>query len=94
MAYAALIAAGLDGIENERELPPQFVGDAYTGDSSVPEIPGNLRAAAQALNESTMLRSAMGDDVIDHYVRAAQWEQEACDRAVTDWDVFRGFERA
>ena len=41
-----------------------------------------------------MLRSAFGDDVVDHYVRAAEWEQEHFDRAVTDYEVARGFERA
>ena len=40
-----------------------------------------------------MLRAALGDDVVDHYHRAAEWEQEAFDAAVTDWEVARGFER-
>ena len=43
---------------------------------------------------SKMLREAMGDDVVDHYVRAAQWEQEEFDRIVTDYEVARGFEKA
>jgi glutamine synthetase len=46
------------------------------------------------MTESKMLRSAFGDDVIDHYTRAAEWEQEEYDRRVTDWEVARGFERA
>lgn len=41
-----------------------------------------------------MLRAAMGEEVIDHYVRAARWEQQEYDRRVTDWEVARGFERA
>ncbi len=41
-----------------------------------------------------MLRKAMGDDVIDHYTRCAEVEQEAFDAAVTDWELQRGFERA
>ena len=41
-----------------------------------------------------MLRAAFGDGVIDHYVRAARWEQSEADRVVTDWDLQRGFERA
>ena len=41
-----------------------------------------------------MLRTAMGDDVIDHYARAAEWELEEFDRVVTDWEIARGFERA
>ncbi len=93
LAMAALLAAGMDGIEQKRELEPAFTGDAYQG-KGVRKIPATLRTAARALDESTMLRSAFGDDVIDHYVRAARWEQSEADREVTDWDVRRGFERA
>ncbi|MCY1382738.1 glutamine synthetase, type III [compost metagenome] len=75
------------------ELEAPFVGDAYGG-TNVREIPRTLRAATEALTGSKMLRAAFGDDVIDHYVRAAEWEQEEYDRRVTDWEVARGFERA
>ena len=46
------------------------------------------------MRKSEFLREAMGDDVIDHYTRAAEWEQEEFDRVVTDWEIARGFERA
>ena len=58
------------------------------------EIPRTLRHATELLRNSAMLREAFGDDVIDHYVRAAEWEQEEYDRRITDWEVARGFERA
>lgn len=93
LAIAAMLAAGMDGIRRELELEPEFTGDAYAAESAR-AIPGTLRAAAQALDGSDMLRSAFGDAVIDHYVRAAEWEQEEYDRRVTDWEVARGFERA
>ncbi|MDK4711854.1 glutamine synthetase family protein [Rhizobium sp. CNPSo 4039] len=93
LAFAALIAAGIDGIENKLELEAPFVGDAY-GAREVREIPRTLRDATTALTTSKMLRAAFGDDVIDHYIRAAEWEQEEYDRRVTDWEVARGFERA
>jgi glutamine synthetase len=93
LAMAALIAAGIAGIENKWELEPAFVGDAYGGEG-VREIPTTLRDAASALDGSAMLRSAFGDDVIDHYVHAAKWEQSEYDRRITDWEVSRGFERA
>ena len=93
LAMAALLAAGIDGIENKRELEPEFVGDAYVG-KEVREIPHTLRDAISELDGSTMLRAAFGDDVIDHYVHAARWEQLEQDRRVTDWEVQRGFERA
>ena len=93
LAMAALLAAGIGGIENKRQLEPAFVGDAYGG-TDVREIPATLRDAAAALDGSVMLRAAFGDDVIDHYVHAAGWEQSEYDRRVTDWEVARGFERA
>ena len=93
LAMAALIAAGIDGIENKLELEAPFVGDAYGG-KDIREIPKTLRGATVALHGSKMLRHAFGDDVIDHYVRAAEWEQEEYDRRITDWEVARGFERA
>ncbi|MGV1752303.1 glutamine synthetase family protein [Agrobacterium sp. CG674] len=93
LAMAALIAAGLDGIENKLELEAQFEGDAYGG-KNIREIPKTLRDATEHLNGSKMLRGAFGDDVVDHYVRAAKWEQEEYDRRITDWEVARGFERA
>ena len=93
LAMAALIAAGIDGIENKRKLEGEFSGDAYGG-KGVREIPSTLRAATDEMNGSKMLRAAMGDDVIDHYVHAAKWEQFEYDRRVTDWEVTRGFERA
>jgi len=93
LAIAALLAAGIDGIENKRALEPAFVGDAYGG-KGVREIPSTLRDATKELDNSAMLRKAFGDDVIDHYVHAAKWEQHEYDRRVTDWEVNRGFERA
>jgi len=93
LAFAALLAAGIDGIEKKMALEPAFVGDAY-GARDVREVPKTLRDATVAMTQSTMLRAAFGDDVIDHYTRAGEWEQEDFDRRVTDWEVARGFERA
>jgi glutamine synthetase len=93
LAMAALLAAGLDGIENRLALEPAFVGDAYQGEGAR-AIPSTLRDATAALDASSMLRAAFSDGVIDHYVHAARWEQFETDRRVTDWDLRRGFERA
>jgi glutamine synthetase len=92
LAFAALIAAGLAGIENAADLEPPFAGDAYRGGRSR-QIPKTLRAATDALRRSKMLRAAMGDAVIDHYVHAAEWEQFEYDRRITDWELHRVFER-
>ncbi len=94
LAFAALLAAGIAGIEGKTKLEKEFVGDAYGADSNAREIPATLREATVTLDRSEMLRSAFGDDVVDHYVRAAKWEQEEYDRQVTDWEISRGFEQA
>ena len=93
LAQAALLAAGMKGIEEGLELAGPTKGDVYEN-AEVPEIPATLREATETLDGSAMLREAFGDFVIDHYVRNATWEQEEYDRAVTDWEISRGFERA
>lgn len=93
LAFAALLAAGLAGIERGLELEPAFQGDAYKS-REVPAVPRTLRDAADLLERSAMLRAAFGDEVIDHYVHSARWEQSQHDQAVTDWELVRYFERA
>ena len=93
LALAAQIAAGLDGIENQLELEPEFSGDAYET-SNIREIPTTLRAALEKLDNSSLLRQVMGDAVIDHYLHTGRWEQFEYDRRVTNWELWRGFERA
>ncbi|MFK7761703.1 MAG: glutamine synthetase family protein [Roseobacter sp.] len=93
LAQAAMLAAGIKGIEDKMELAPPTTGDVYE-DAKAADIPQTLRAATETLRSSAFLRAAMGDDVIDHYTRCAEWEQEEFDRVVTDWEVARGFERA
>lgn len=92
LAFAALIAAGLAGLDEKLELQKPFVGDAYQA-SRLPEIPKTLRDATETLNKSKLLRQAFGDDVVDHYVHTARWEQMEYDRRITDWELHRGFER-
>ncbi|MBM4204166.1 MAG: glutamine synthetase [Gammaproteobacteria bacterium] len=92
LAFAALLAAGMAGIDEELELPSAYSGDAYY-DSTLKHIPGTLREAMAALDHSLFLRSIFGDAVIDHYVRTAAWEQAQYDRRITDWELQRGFER-
>jgi glutamine synthetase len=93
LACAALLAAGLAGIEGKMELEPEMSGDMYNT-AGIREIPHNLRDAAARLNGSKMLRAAFGDDVIDHYHHAAQWEISETDRVVTDFERERLLERA
>jgi glutamine synthetase len=92
LAFAALIAAGLAGIDEKLSLAAPFEGDAYL-DEHLPEVSKTLREASAALRASSMLREAFGDEVIDHYVHTADWEQKEYDRRITDWELQRGFER-
>ncbi|MGO1120069.1 glutamine synthetase family protein [Rhodovibrionaceae bacterium A322] len=93
LAFAAMIAAGLNGIEKNMELPPVLAGNVYEN-KRAQDVPKTLRDAIRYLDKSKTLRSAFGDEVIDHYVHAASWEQGEYDRRVTDWEVNRMFERA
>jgi glutamine synthetase len=91
LAVAALIAAGLHGVENELPLEEEFVGNAYASDK--PTVPATLRDAASLLARSELAREAFGQDVVEHYLNAARVELAAFDKSVTDWERIRGFER-
>jgi glutamine synthetase len=91
LAFAALIAAGLYGIENELELPPPLEGNAYESDAE--RFPGALREAIEALEQGTMARAALGDEVVEHYLNYGRVEQRLFDQVVTGWERERLYER-
>jgi glutamine synthetase len=91
LAVAAMIAAGLHGIDNELALPEPFAGNAYATDAV--RVPPTLREAAALLESSKVAHEAFGPDVVDHYANAARVEILAFDAAVTDWERVRSFER-
>jgi glutamine synthetase len=91
LALAGMLAGGLHGVENELPLEPAFVGNAYLSDK--PRVPHTLRAARDLFDRSERARAWFGDDVVDHYVNAADVELAAFEAAVTDWERVRGFER-
>jgi len=91
LAFAALLAAGLDGIENRLELPPAFSGNAY--ESQVKRFPHTMRDAIAALENGTVARAAFGEDVVAHYLNYARTEQSLFDRVVTGYERGRLFER-
>ncbi|MDX6636608.1 MAG: glutamine synthetase [Solirubrobacterales bacterium] len=91
LALAAIIAAGLHGIDNKLELEPAFEGNAYESDK--PRVPHTMYDARDLFGSSAVAKEAFGDDVVDHYLNRARVELEAHESAVTDWERFRGFER-
>ena len=93
LAFAATLAAGLDGIENRIEPPDAFEGDVY-GARDLPQVPHFLPEAIAALDSSTFAREAFGHDVVEHYLHFFRTEQRKFDSAVTDWERRRYFEQA
>ena len=92
LALAALVAAGLHGIENGLEPPPALEGNAYESDAE--RFPSTLREAIAGLEQGTMARAAFGDLVVDHYLNYARTEQRLFDEVVTCYERERLFERA
>ena len=91
LALSAIIAAGLHGMDQGLELEPAFEGNAYESDK--PRVPDTLQVARDLWGGSQVARDAFGQEVVDHYLNYADVELAAFNRAVTDWERFRGFER-
>jgi glutamine synthetase len=91
LGLAGMLAGGLYGIENGLELEDAFVGNAYESDK--PHVPMTLTQARDLFDASAVARAALGDEVVDHYINAADVELDAYNASVTDWERFRGFER-
>ena len=92
LAYAAVLAAGLHGIEHQIEPPPEFHGNGYLA-TDAPRVPRSLYEAVEAFADSDIARSAFGDTVVNHYLNAGRVEQAAYDMAVTTWERYRYLER-
>lgn len=91
LAVAAMIAAGLDGIQKGMELRPAYPGNAYASDG--PKVPWRLSDALDLWSASEWVAETFGEDVQHHYSNMGRIELEAFGRAITDWERFRGFER-
>jgi len=92
LAFAAVIAAGLYGIEHELDPGEGIVGNAYT-DPDVEHIPSTLVEAIDLLEHSVVAKEAFGPEVHHHLLNTAKQEWNLFNKAVTDWELRRGFER-
>ncbi len=92
LAYAGMIAAALDGIERQTDPGPLFTGDGY-GAQHLPRVPHSLAEAIREFEASTFMRAAFGDEVVEHLLHFARSEQRDYDKAVTDYERIRFFER-
>ena len=90
LAVAAIVAAGLHGVEHGLALPAPTAGSPP---ASAPRLPTTLGEARERWLRSAAARAAFGDDVVEHLARAAQAELDAFARTVTDWERERGFAR-
>jgi glutamine synthetase len=92
VAWAATLAAGLEGIARRIEPPPPFSGDAYAA-KAMPRVPASLREAIALLAQSRLAREAFGEEVVAHYLHFLATEQRKFDEIVTCWERGRFFER-
>jgi glutamine synthetase len=92
LAYAAILAAGLHGIERQIEPPAEFTGNGYLA-TGVERVPRALYEAIDAFAASDVARVAFGEQVVAHYLQMARVEQQSYDAAVTDWERTRYYER-
>jgi len=92
LAFAAMLAAGLAGIEEGLDCGRDYRGNAYA-DLKLKSLPKSLRDAADLLDRSQSAREAFGEAVVEFYVHTARLEVQAFHDAVTDWERVRYFER-
>jgi glutamine synthetase len=93
LAFAATLAAGLDGIKNQIEPPTMFEGDVYEA-QDLPQVPASLNESIQELERSEWAINVFGEEVINHYLHFFRTEQRKFDAVVTSWERERYFERA
>ena len=91
LAVAGIIAAGLDGVKNKLKLEDAFTGNAYDSDS--PRVPATMLEAQTLWAGSSWVKAVFGREVQSHYANMAQVELDAYSKTVTDWELFRNFER-
>ena len=91
LALAAMLAAGIAGIEQQLQLEPEYQGDAYQARRAA--VSSSLGVAANNMKKSKMLRAAFGAEVIEHYHYTACWQMQQYAQVVTDWELQQGFER-
>jgi glutamine synthetase len=92
LGYAALLAAGLDGVERGTDPGPELKGNAYAEAEAEP-FPATLREAVELWEGSDFARQAFGEDVWAHYLNYGRTEQRLFNQVVTDYERRRMFER-
>lgn len=92
LVFAASLACGLEGIQNQIEPPDLFDGDIYAA-IELPRVPYTLNESVQLFRQSTFCKKVFGEEVVNHYTHFYQNEVNAFQSSVTDWEHKRYFER-
>jgi len=92
LAVAALVAAGLHGVENGMKLSTAPITGTNVGGEKIPRAPRSLAATTEIFRRSAVARDWFGDDFVDHFSATREWEWRQWQDAVTDWELKRYFE--
>lgn len=92
LAFAALLASGMEGVKNKIEPPALFDGDIYAA-AHLPRVPYTLAEAIDIFSHSPFAKETFGESVVEHYTHFYRTEQAAFNSSVTDWERKRYFEQ-
>ncbi len=95
LAAAAVIAAGLAGIEEKLELSRPIEGNAYDVQDELSkdlQLPTSLKESTQNLKKCERAGEFFGEDFVYHFVKTREWEVSEYEKAITDWQLQRYFE--
>lgn len=92
LAMAAVIAAGMHGVEKGLKLTAPPITGTNQGSEDVPRAPRTLIETARIFRESQVARDWLGDTFVDHFAATREWEWRQWQDGVTDWELKRYFE--
>jgi len=92
LAMAAVIAAGLDGVEKGMKLTAPAIHGTNGGAENIPRAPRTLIETTRIFQQSKVARDWLGDTFVDHFAATREWEWRQWLDGVTDWELKRYFE--
>ena len=92
LAMAAVIAAGLDGVEKGMKLTAPAIHGTNGGAENIPRAPRTLIETTRNFQQSKVARDWLGDTFVDHFAATREWEWRQWLDGVTDWELKRYFE--
>ncbi|MCB0420869.1 MAG: glutamine synthetase [Bdellovibrionales bacterium] len=95
LTAAAMIGAGLLGIEQKLKLEDPVQGNAYAVQDSLPkekQLPSSLDRSVDNLEACEDAKDLLGDEFVEHFIASRRWEVREAQKAITDWQLQRYFE--